>query len=88
MGRAIAQIDIDLDRATFARSDVGARQRALDITQRNLEDEDVQLQAALSQEIDVDLAEAISNLTARQISMQASLQATATLLQVSLFDFI
>ena len=88
MERAIGKIDDDLNRAVSARSDVGARQRALDITQTSLEDEDVQLRSALSEELDVDLVEAISNLTARQISMQASLQASASLLRVSLLDFL
>jgi flagellin-like hook-associated protein FlgL len=48
----------------------------------------VQLQSALSDEIDVDLVEAISNLTARQISLQASLQAMANVLQLSLLNFL
>jgi flagellin-like hook-associated protein FlgL len=86
--RAIADIDADIDRASFARSEVGARERALAVSQRNLEDEDVQLQKALSDEIDVDLVEAISALTARQISLEASLRTSASILQLSLLDFI
>jgi len=86
--RAIAQIDDDIDRVTFARADVGARQQGLDVAQRNLEDEDVQLRSALSQEIDVDLVEAISQITARQISLEASLSAMANILQLSLLNFI
>jgi flagellin-like hook-associated protein FlgL len=86
--RAISRIDDDLNRATFARAEVGAREKSLEITQRNLEDEDVELQSALSKEIDVDLIEAISNLTSRQVSLQASLQAMGNILQLSLLDFI
>jgi flagellin-like hook-associated protein FlgL len=86
--RAIARIDEDINRATFARSEVGAREQALVIAQRNLEDEDVQLRSALSNEIEVDLVEAISNLTARQVSLQASLQTIGNILQLSLLDFI
>jgi flagellin-like hook-associated protein FlgL len=88
ISRAAEKLDVDLNRVVFARSEVGARLQGLDISQRSLEDEDVQLRSALSDEIDVDLVEAISNLTARQISLQASLQATANLLQLSLLDFI
>jgi flagellar hook-associated protein 3 FlgL len=88
MGRAIELIDEDIDRSSFARAEVGAREQALQIAQRNLEDEDVQLESALSNEIDVDLVEAISNLTARQASLQASLQTMASILQLSLLDFI
>ncbi|MCA9236569.1 MAG: hypothetical protein KDA44_13930 [Planctomycetales bacterium] len=86
--RAIAGIDSDITRVTFARSDVGARQQALELSQQNLQDEDVQLRSALSDEIDVDLVEAISNLAARQASLQASLQTTANILQLSLLNFL
>jgi flagellin-like hook-associated protein FlgL len=88
MERAIASIDVDLDRVVFARSEVGAREQALDITQQNLEDEDVQLRTALADEIEVDMIEAITNLTARQASMEASLRAAANILQLSLLNFL
>jgi flagellin-like hook-associated protein FlgL len=88
MERAIESIDADIDRVTFARSEVGARQQSLDITEQNLQEEDVQLRSALSEEIEVDIVEAISNLTARQISLEASLRATANILQLSLLNFI
>jgi flagellin-like hook-associated protein FlgL len=86
--RAISAIDGDIARASFAHAEIGARERALDISQRSLEDEDVQLRSALSDEIDVDLIEAISNLTARQISLEASLRAMANVLQLSLLNFL
>lgn len=88
IGRAINQIDDDIDQVTSARASVGARLQGLDVTQINLEDEEVQLRAALSEQIDVDLVEAISQLTSRQISLQASLQTTANLLQLSLLNFL
>ncbi len=88
MERAIAQIDDDINRATFARAEVGAREQALAIAQRNLEDEDVHLRSALSNEIEVDLIEAISNLTARQVALQASLQSMGAMLQTTLLDYL
>jgi flagellar hook-associated protein 3 FlgL len=88
MNRAIEGIDADIERVTFARADVGARQQSLTITQHNLEDEDVQLRGALSEEIEVDIIEAISNLTARQVSLEASLKTTANILQLSLLNFL
>ncbi len=86
--RAIESIDADIDRLTSARSEVGAREQALIVTRQNLQDEDVQLRTALSSEIEVDIVEAISNLTARQVSLQASLQVTANILQLSLLNFL
>ena len=48
----------------------------------------MQLRGALSEEIEVDLIEAISNLTARQVSLEASLKTTANILQMSLLNFL
>ena len=39
----------------------------------------MQLKSALSDDIDVDLVEAISNMTARQYALQASLQTSASI---------
>lgn len=88
IGRSVAAIDVDIDRVVFAQAEVGARERALIVSNQSLEDEDVQLRSALSEEIEVDLLEAISNLTARQVSLQASLQAVANILQLSLLNYL
>ena len=88
IGREIDRLDVDLDRALFAQAEVGAREQALDVLNVRLEDEEVQLKAVLSENIDVDLVEAITDLTARQFALQASLRTTASLLQLSVLDFI
>jgi flagellar hook-associated protein 3 FlgL len=88
IGEAIDRLDVDLDRATFARGEIGTRLQTLDAVQTRLEDENVQLKSALSNEIDVDLVEAISNLTARQYSLQASLQTAGLILNLSVLDYI
>lgn len=86
--RAAARIGDDIHRVTFAQADIGARFQCLQLTQQNLQDEVIQLKSALSDEIDVDLAQAISELTARQISLEASLRASANILQLSLLNFL
>tara|TARA_B100000809_G_C15110086_1_gene520249 strand:- start:1212 stop:1373 length:162 start_codon:yes stop_codon:yes gene_type:complete len=53
-----------------------------------LEDELIELQAALSEEIDVDLVEAISSLTARQAAFEASLRVIGQIFRLSLLDFL
>lgn len=88
IGEAYAELDEDLNRATFARSEVGARLQNLDVLQIRLEDEEVQLKATLSEAIDADIAEVISDFTARQFSLQASLQTTANLLQLSVLNYL
>jgi flagellar hook-associated protein 3 FlgL len=88
IGRSIGRLDTDISRVSFARSDIGSRLQSLEVIGTKLQDENVQLRSALSNDIDVDLVEAISNMTARQYSLQASLQSAASLLQLSLLDFI
>jgi len=86
--RAAAKLEKDIDRVTFAQADVGTRFRSLELSKFNLQDEEIQIRSALSEEIDVDLVEAISQMTARQISLEASLRVTANILQLSLLNFI
>ena len=60
----------------------------LDLPKTGLEDEQIQLISSFSGKIDVDLVQAISELAARQIAMQASLHVTANILQLTLLDYI
>ena len=85
---ALEALDVDASRVNFARAEIGARQQGLDILQLRLGSEDIELQEALSKEIDVDLVEAISEMSARQAAFQASLQTTASILQLTLLDFL
>ena len=86
--RSVQMIDEGLDGLNFTRAEIGARQKSLDALQTRLELEEIDLRSALSEEIDVDLAQAISDLTARQISLQASLQLTGSISQLTLLDFL
>jgi flagellin-like hook-associated protein FlgL len=88
IGRSIDRLDEDLSRVNFASAEIGIRLQNLQIVDYKLQDENVQLRAALSDDFDVDLVEAISNLTARQYAFEASLRTAASLLQISLLNFI
>lgn len=88
IGRSVERLDEDFSRINFARAEFGTRLQNLEAIETQLKDEDVQLRSALSQEVDADIIEAISNLTARQYAFEASLRTTASILQVSLFDYI
>jgi flagellin-like hook-associated protein FlgL len=88
IGRALGMLDTDLERVNFTRAEVGARQQGLEVLQTRLESEEIELRSSLSVEIDVDITKAISDLTARQISFEASLRTTAEILQLSLLNFI
>lgn len=86
--RSLELLDEDMDRVNFGRAEIGARQQGLDTLQARLATEHIELKGALSQEIDVDFAKAISDLTARQFALQAALKTTAGLLQQTLLNYI
>ncbi len=88
IGRSLERLDEDLGRVNFAAAEIGARLQNLEVIDTRWQDENVQLRSALSLEIDVDLVEAISNLNARQFAFEASLRTSASLLQLSLLNFI
>lgn len=86
--RAVDLLDGSFTDLNFSRAELGARQQALDVLSNRLEDEDVDLRGSLSKEIDVDFVQAISDLTARQSTFEASLQLTAKTAQLTLLDFL
>jgi flagellar hook-associated protein 3 len=88
IGRAITNLRTDISRVAFATSDTGSRLQSLGDISSNLKDENVQLQSSLSDDMDTDMVQAISDLTGRQYSLQASLQTAASLLKLSLLNYI
>lgn len=88
MSRSVTQLDESALGVNFARAELGARQQSIDTLQLRLEDEEVELQLALSGELDVDMAEAITNFTNRQAALQASLQTSAAISRLTLLDFL
>lgn len=86
--RAVALLDEGFDRVNFARGEIGARGRTLQTIQSQLEDETVLLKSNLSDEIEADLAAAITSLMARQAAYEASLRLAAQIFQVSLLNFL
>ncbi|MBI2477497.1 MAG: hypothetical protein HYV60_02245, partial [Planctomycetia bacterium] len=88
IGRAVGMLDDDFERLTFSRADLGARARSLDVLGQRVQDEDVQLRASLSKELDADLVKVISDLSARQANMEATLRVIGQTLQLTVLNFI
>jgi len=86
--RAVDVLDAASLQLNFAHAELGARQQGLDVLQTRLDTEELELRSTLSVEIDVDLVDVISQLTSRQASFEASLQASALTQRVSLLDFL
>lgn len=86
--RAVNLLDADFDRVTSARAEVGAQGQQVDAILQRLDTEQVQLRDTLSKDIDVDLVQAISALTAQQASFEASLRLIGQTFQLSLLNFL
>ena len=86
--RAAAMLDEDMSQLFLVQAEIGARGQTAELMKDRIDFEVIELQSILSTEIDVDLVEAISALTARQASFQASLQTAGQIFQLTLLDFI
>ena len=86
--RAIGLLDTSADQVNFARAEIGGRSQGLDAVRSRLDDETTELSKNLSDEIDTDYAQAISDLNARQAAYEASLQLAGRLFKVSLLDYL
>ncbi len=86
--RAMQMLDRQTTELRFRQAELGARQQALDLLQRRLDDEEVELHSAISTDYDADITEVVTNLTARQLAYQASLKAAATMAQITLLDYL
>jgi len=88
ISRVAQLLDEDIQRLSFARGELGARDQHVDVLKERGVDEVLELEKTLSLEIEVDFVQAISDMTARQASYQASLQTIGQLYQLTLLDFI
>ena len=86
--RTTALLDQDSSRVSLAQSELGVREQTLSSTLTNLQNNSTTLQAQLSQNQDVDLTQAISDLTSRQTAFQAALQTTAIISKLTLLDYL
>jgi flagellin-like hook-associated protein FlgL len=86
--RTIELLDQQMVEMNFSRAELGARQQGLDSVQLRLESEEVDLQAALSEDLDADLIEVISDFTARQLAFEAAMRSSASIFRMTLLDYL
>ncbi|MBI1248297.1 flagellar hook-associated protein 3 [bacterium] len=88
ISRVAGLMQQDLQRLSFTRGELGARAQHVDVLKTRGEDEIVQLKSTLSQEIDVDMVQTITDMTAKQASYQASLKTAGQLYKLTLLDYL
>lgn len=88
LGVEIEALDTAMSRMTTALAEVGSRFNRLEAGMRINRDAELRLQDSLSQVENVDMARAMVDLQMNEVAYQASLGATARVLQPSLLDFL
>jgi len=88
INRSITLLDGATSQLNLARADLGARESSLNSISNSLADDQNNLQSTLSNTVDVDMASAITNLTALQTSFSATLQMTAQLSRMTLLNYL
>jgi len=88
MDRSVEMLDRRTVDFNFSRAELGARQQGLDVLQQRLDSEEIELRQTMSGEYDVDMAEVVSELSAKQIAYEASLRVIALISQMSLLNYL
>jgi flagellar hook-associated protein 3 FlgL len=84
----IGTLNVDLDRITTARAEAGTRFAQVDTATQTAADTELRLKSSLSEVENADLPEVIVDLKMQETAYQASLAATARVMQPSLLDFL
>ena len=77
-----------LDTANIAVTDNGTRSKRLDLVNSRLMTQTTTFKTLKSENEDIDLAEAATELTTAQVTYEASLMATGKISQASLMNYI
>lgn len=86
--RAMGLLTNSQQNLSFARAQLGANEQAISSLQSQAQTQGTQLQGALSNAKDVNMAQAISDLVAAQTAFQASLQVTALISKLTLLNYL
>ena len=78
----------DLDQVVRVRGETGARVQELEQRETRIEDQNVATASLLSSLEDVDITEAVARFQTLQTALQANLQSSGAILNLSLLDFL
>jgi len=85
---SISDLDEGIDQIINARADLGARMNRLDLIDNRLSEQEILVTRSMSENEDVDYAEAITNLITQESIHRAALAAGSRIIQPSLVDFL
>jgi flagellar hook-associated protein 3 FlgL len=84
----IDTVDRTMERLGVTRTMVGERLRALDAHEQALESGSIELQARLSDLVDLDFAKGVSTMLQNQTTLEAAMKSYAQIARLTLFDYI
>jgi flagellar hook-associated protein 3 FlgL len=84
----IGKLNTDLERVATAHAEVGTRYKQVDTANQTAADVELRLKTSLSEVENADLPQVIVDLKMQETAYQASLAATARVMQPSLLDFL
>ncbi|WP_210238528.1 flagellar hook-associated protein FlgL [Pseudalkalibacillus caeni] len=85
---SLKKVEASVDQVLNAWTSLGARQERMEAASSRLKDANTNLQSLQSKTEDADIAEAVMKLKQEEAVYQASLSATARIIQPSLMDFL
>lgn len=88
IGAALGRIDVAQEQLQVERTTAGTRLTRIESARQILARRELDVQTQLSETQDADSVEVYSNLVRQETALQASLQATARVLQPTLLDFL
>jgi len=86
--RAMSLLTTSTAQFSLVEAENGAQEQSLQALATQQQTQNTQLQASLSNAVNVDYAQAASAYSADQVSYQAALQTTAAVAQMSLFNYL
>lgn len=84
----LTKVDVHLEQVLGEEADLGSRMNRLELTQTRLDDDKVNLTDLMSENEDVDMTEVVVLMGSQELVYNASLAATAKILQPTLMDFL
>jgi flagellar hook-associated protein 3 FlgL len=88
IGRLQSVLDSNTAELDAERAQLGIETQTAQAVQQRVEDDQVRLQSGLSDNLDADFAQVVSDISLRQASLEASLRFVAQTARLSLLDFL
>lgn len=88
VNRAASLLTNAQQNASYVQAELGTNEQSLTAVLGSLQNQQIQLQSAHSQEVDVDLPTAISDFLGKQAAFQAALQASGMISKMTLLNYL